>query len=875
MALTLSIPAFATELDSSPAYDNDEGDYGIGINGKYNAAEEPEIKVSVDIIWEKMEFTYTGGEKSGWDAEHHTYSAEGEGSWSENKPALTVKNHSEAGITATFEFNPSDGVETVGTFYAKDDADYIALDADEQAISLVSAIGTVRSEDEATDETPAGVIYFGVSGASVSEDTRLGSIVVTLTAEKIEYTVVTTEEELYEAMMNGGYIRLGNNITFSGDYIYIDEAGDDITLDLNGFVITGYIGLQYCALTVTDRIGTGGIDGRSAPAIVALSSTLSIGGGSFVSDYYYSVYVESGYLDISGGTFCGNMYSMVSDSGTADITGGTFNSTVGNAGSMTIAGGSIDCGYGVAVENYGQLNISGGSIAGALVNEGSYDITVTGGSFDRDPSDYVNPVEYTVTESDGVYTVDVNTSGVPTVNTALALKQALEAGGNVILGSSFELTNNFEISADVTRTLDLNGKTLTGTLEISGGTLTVKDSVGTGAITAVDGKALRVYSSATLNIEGGTFSGISSYSEVNISGGNFIGPDTLDMYDGAKLTMTGGTVVAESDALYVSGEAEISGGSFTGTVRANTARGTLTIKGGTFSQDPYAYVNLSEYTVTESDGVYTVDVNTSGVVIVNTADALKQVLEAGGEVTLGRNIEILIDGNDLLQLDSDVTRTLDLNGYSLTGSIRLEAGTLTVKDNGDTSATEGVNFQMYADCVLTIESGTYGYITASHGTLNISGGSFGGSGIAVLGDANATITGGTFNTTGTYVLNLVGTANISGGNFTGTVSVSGGGELTITDGTFINTDDLVLVADGGTANVSGGDFTGDIYVRGESDTLTISGGTFNGSFSGLFENALTIKGGTFSVDVTSYIDTENYTVTESDGKYTVTAKTAE
>ena len=79
----------------------------------------------------------------------------------------------------------------------------------------------------------------------------------------------------------------------------------------------------------------------------------------------------------------------------------------------------------------------------------------------------------------------------------------------------------------------------------------------------------------------------------------------------------------------------------------------------------------------------------------------------------------------------------------------------------------------------------------------------------------------------------------------------------------------LLVNSTGNAVINGGTFTW-IAVNG---TLTMTGGTIT---SGLEANGtITVTGGTFPFDVSKYVDIENYDViTNDDGTYTVTAKTA-
>ena len=96
------------------------------------------------------------------------------------------------------------------------------------------------------------------------------------------------------------------------------------------------------------------------------------------------------------------------------------------------------------------------------------------------------------------------------VTTAEALQEALNAGGEVMLGDSITLTKTIVVPEGGDVTLDLNGRTITSTLEtafkLTKGELSV---TGGGAINAtgeafrVDGVGNSSASQAVLNIESG------------------------------------------------------------------------------------------------------------------------------------------------------------------------------------------------------------------------------------------------------------------------------------------------------------------------------------------------------------------------------------
>lgn len=174
--LVLRVPENLTE---SPATGKSEGTYTIEIVGDYVAGPEAKETVSVDIAWEKMEFTYTAGGSTYEPSTHKTTTTAG--SWNMDKKAITVTNHSNVGITADFTFTQGNGVKTAGSFYDKADAT-TALAADKQSFDLVSGEDTTAEGESYT--VPSGKIYFGVSGDAIDEDKMIGTITVNIATNK-------------------------------------------------------------------------------------------------------------------------------------------------------------------------------------------------------------------------------------------------------------------------------------------------------------------------------------------------------------------------------------------------------------------------------------------------------------------------------------------------------------------------------------------------------------------------------------------------------------------------------------------------------------------------------------------------------------------
>ena len=153
------------------AAENSGGSSTINVAGEYSAASTGEV-VSVDVGWEEMSFKYTEGEKQ-WDPGTHSYIGGENGGWSDNKPGITMTNHSNVDVVAELSFTPSTSV--TGTFYSKSGDTYTALSADEQGANLSAA--AEGSEQSAAD---AKTFYFGISGGAITKNTSLGTITVSI-----------------------------------------------------------------------------------------------------------------------------------------------------------------------------------------------------------------------------------------------------------------------------------------------------------------------------------------------------------------------------------------------------------------------------------------------------------------------------------------------------------------------------------------------------------------------------------------------------------------------------------------------------------------------------------------------------------------------
>ena len=192
----------------------------IIVTGVYQAGKAADEKISVDLVWDAMDFTYTAPSQGTWNPATHTYEGATEGGWSDNTPAITVKNHSNVALNATLGFTP-DVTGVVGTFTEASGT------ANDGVLELATAEGTE------VENAPTATANFGISGAAIDADKALGTITVA-----IAKNVIDTFAELQAAVNNGGTVKLGGDITLGNDVILAVSSSVPVILDLNGYTLT-------------------------------------------------------------------------------------------------------------------------------------------------------------------------------------------------------------------------------------------------------------------------------------------------------------------------------------------------------------------------------------------------------------------------------------------------------------------------------------------------------------------------------------------------------------------------------------------------------------------------------------------------------------
>ena len=357
MALSMSVTAFAATNDGTSGTD-------ITVNGTYTPGTAADEKISVDIVWEAMNFTYTAPSQGTWNPATHAYEGATEGGWSDNTPSITVKNHSNVAVNATLDFK-ADVAGVVGTFTETSGT------ANDKVLELATAEGTEVSA------APTATANFGISGAAIDADKTLGTITVTVaktgSAEGGETaTGVTTLEALQAAVNAGGTVKLGGDITTDQDLTV--STGTPVTIDLNGFTLTSSAENTIYILPDTVCTVKGGTVSNTTDrkAVVHNLGTVTFENCTLNANNYYPLY-NNCTATVTGSTLNGiiNGYSICNDQGYSDTV------TLTLSGTMYMAGG-IRNGYAASV------------------------VTILPGTYNNfDPTSYVDADTYTVTDNGG------------------------------------------------------------------------------------------------------------------------------------------------------------------------------------------------------------------------------------------------------------------------------------------------------------------------------------------------------------------------------------------------------------------------------------------------------------------------------------------
>ena len=549
-------------------------------------------------------------------------------------------------------------------------------------------------------------------------------------------------------------------------------------------------------------------------------------------------------------------------------------------GSVTVDGSSGSTPAGVLnLEGDDTINnntvYDGTTYNGPLTNSGRINISGTNNVIENDDGTapgganvFTNAGTMEVA-SGGVLALDndqvTNASGAITVDDGgtLTLDPTTITGGTVAVDGLLNATgidtiNGAAITVASTGTLEATSGTLTidpgsidnsGLLEANGGALTIESTpvTNTGTLEATDHSTLTLSADSITNT-GGT-----------------VQADAGSVIDLAGSTVTSGTVTVDG-TLGSTGTSAINGAAITvastGTLEATS--GTLTIDPGSIDNSGLLEANGGALTiestpVTNTGTLEATDHSTltlSADSITNTggtvqADAGSVIDLAGSTVTSGT---VTVDGT----LGS--TGTSAINGAAITvastGTLEATSGTLTIDpgsiDNSGLLEANGGALTIKSTPVTntgTLEATDHSTLTLSADSITNTGGTVQADAGSVIDLAGSTVTSGTVTVDGT--LGSTGTSAINGAAITvastGTLEATSG-TLTIDPGSIDNSG--LLEANGGALTIESTPVTNTGTLEAtDHSTLTLSA------------DSVTDTGGTVQADAGSVIDLAGSTVT--------------
>ena len=605
-------------------------------------------------------------------------------------------------VTATgnsFDISKQDGDTTI-----KNVGLYLGAHTDANAFNLVAENNTKSENTAALYTIPEG-----------KTSLPLGSTVKNLAGDPVELTDAlkwkagdaTTDKivlETVEAVASVGSKQYGSlqaaidaatagqTVTLLADATEDVTIDKNITLDLGGKTLTN-TGAGKATVTIakgaTATVQNGSIIGGTSYYNIQNNGTATFTGVTATAGNNDSSMIDNfGTLTIESGSYTGGLDTIKNEPGAKlTISGGEFTLTKGtskgftgvvfNYGDLTITGGTFTQSDKSAPYGQAQVihtdNKSGSSAPSTVITGGTFKnlctrstawvvratnaaagaTKVSGGTFNKSISDgYCADGFIPTKNADGTYGVKAG-KYVAQIGTkyyeTLADAIRLAAKGKTITLLD-NVTENVEITANKNLTLDLNGFTLnggTGTAKAALynlGTITIQDTSAakTGTIKRDDTGAVGetsyyvIRNQGTMTIESGIVTNNSGYRKAN-STGSMVGSSLIcngDCDEGGTLTIKGGTFTQNNFIAIKNG-----------------ALGVLHVSGGTITSNHSAIQNWFKADITggEIKGQLWTDAWKEGESVGET--------KIGGDATFAGEIVMDITGS--------VAPTLAINGGNL------------------------------------------------------------------------------------------------------------------------------------------------------------------------------------------------------------------
>ena len=162
LTMLLCVPAFAADGNVGTG----GGKQDIVVSAWYVDSSVAGTVYSVDVAWGAMEFTYTRSGSKDWDPVHHDYKDNTTASWTATGNEITVTNHSNTQVTASFAYEAAEGYTSVtGSF-------------DHASLTLPSAEGRAVDAPDLLAKTT--LTLSGTLDSNLTSITKIGKVTVTI-----------------------------------------------------------------------------------------------------------------------------------------------------------------------------------------------------------------------------------------------------------------------------------------------------------------------------------------------------------------------------------------------------------------------------------------------------------------------------------------------------------------------------------------------------------------------------------------------------------------------------------------------------------------------------------------------------------------------
>ena len=873
-----------------------------------------------------------------------------------NKAFLNIKNSTQSYDVTLSGTNTVNGLTANGTtgsaLYQVETTEVTETTGKPVAVKAKADDGTVTTVYEVKETVEASVAE--VNGAKYDSlqaavDAAKSGATVTLLADTRENVTVSKNAivlDLNGHTLNGGTENAKPALTVDNKKVTLKDSSEaqtgtikreDTADTKTSHYVIDIQGKNGFMIVESGKVeNNSGIPGVKGSSLIRLGNdsvsgwpTLTIKGGTFTQDNFIAIKVDRGTLHLLGGTVNSANSFAIENWNNAYIKGGTVNGTVstwvystGAAFSkLEISGGTVNgnvasVNYDNAADKQARVYVTGGTVTGTLgtytYNNGlvamdetaKATIEVTGGTFSKDPTQYVVEDSAISKNDDGTYGVaktylaKIGDTEYYTMDEAF---HAVKAGETIVMLRDYT-TNKVQNSGDESFTIDLGGHTWTANIvdtasaafeiNYSDVTLTVKNgkvvssqlaglipSAMSGTITYNNSKLVFDGVEMTANGHSGIeTNGSNTNDTVTLKNSTLNVPNGYGIYfpssgtltidnsvinaktmgvqvcsgslnisgAGTAITVTGdGIAKTENDGAIEDGAAisivERTG--YKGLIAIKVESGTFTAKGDNAAVKAYSWENQTASAFDNSENVVAISGGTFSSAVDKSLCANGYIPTQNADGTYG-----VKEGKYVAEIGSQ--------GYeSLTEAIDAAQDGQTVTLLADAAEDVVISKSITLDLggkTLTNTNAGKATISVTSGTVTVKNGNVVGGNdyynIEAKKDANLTLT------------DVTATA----GN-TGSSMIDNWGTLTITSGTYTGGLNVVKSEEGSVLNISGGTFTretaprwgitGTVLVYG---TTTITGGTFNekststnarvvvtGRVDG-YDSITYVKGGTFN-----------------------------